>query len=134
MMETVAYILGLALTGLVVGALSRLALPGRDPMSILETMLAGVAGTLIAGLVSYYAFDREAAPGILLSMIPAVAIVYAVRKFRQRQLGPGAQGTAAPGLGGFRSTGVTFMPGCLITSLLLSLFLTLILNLLIRAF
>jgi uncharacterized membrane protein YeaQ/YmgE (transglycosylase-associated protein family) len=132
-METVAYILGLALTGLLVGALARLALPGRDPMSIFETMLAGVAGTLIAGLVSYYAFDREAAPGILLSMIPAVAIVFAVRKLRERQVGPQAR-SSAPGVGGFQTTGVTFMPGCLITSLLISLFLTLVLNLLIRAF
>jgi uncharacterized membrane protein YeaQ/YmgE (transglycosylase-associated protein family) len=132
-METVAYILGLALTGLVVGALARLLLPGRDPMSIFETMVAGIAGTLIAGLVTYYAFDREAAPGILLSLIPAVAIVYVVRKFRERQVGPEAR-SASPGLGGFQTSGVTFMPGCLITSLLLSLFLTLVLNLLIRAF
>lgn len=138
-METVAYILGVALTGLVVGALARLALPGKDPMSILETMLVGVAGSLIAGLISYYLFDREAAPGLLLSILCAVGIVFAVRKLRQRQLGPAASEPSAlssgggPGFG-LQTTQVRFFPGCLVGSLLISLFLTIVLNLLIRAF
>lgn len=140
-METVAYILGLALTGLVVGALARLGLPGRDPMSIFETMLVGVAGTLIAGVISYYAFDRDAAPGLLLSIVCALGIVFGVRKLRERQLGPAAQRREPSGSlgsplggGGFATTGVRFFPGCLIGSLLISLFLTVGLNLLIRLF
>ena len=133
-MEVVAYVLGLALTGLVVGALARLALPGRDPMSIFETMLVGVAGTLVAGLITYYAFDREAGPGLLLSILCALGIVFAVRKLRERQLGPAAQSPPSAAPAGFSSTHVHFFPGCLVGSLLISLFLTLILNLLIRAF
>ena len=138
-METAAYILGLALTGLVVGALARLGLPGRDPMSIFETMLVGIGGTLIAGLISYYLFDREAAPGLLLSILCALGIVFGVRKLRERQLGSAAQqspvGSAAgPGGTGFGATQVRFFPGCLVGSLVISLILTLALNLLIRAF
>ena len=136
-METVAYVIGLLLTGLVVGGLARLGLPGRDPMSLLETMLVGIAGSLIAGLITYYLFDREAAPGLILSIICSIGIVFALRKLRERELGPAAAQSPRPtglGGGGFQTTGVTFMPGCLITSLLLSLGLTLILNLLIRAF
>jgi uncharacterized membrane protein YeaQ/YmgE (transglycosylase-associated protein family) len=133
-METVAYIAGLALTGLLVGALARLALPGRDPMSIFQTMLVGVAGSLIAGLISYYAFDSERGAGILLSVLCALAIVFAVRKVRERALGAEAPGSAQPA--GFGGSGMqmTFMPGCLITSLLISVVLTVLLNLLIRAF
>ena len=59
------------LTGLIVGALARLVLPGRDPMSIFETMLVGIAGTLIAGLITYYLFDREAGPGPALRPVRA---------------------------------------------------------------
>ena len=61
-METVAYVLGLMATGLIVGALARLGLPGRDPMSIFETMLVGIAGTLIAGLITYYLFTVRPRP------------------------------------------------------------------------
>jgi uncharacterized membrane protein YeaQ/YmgE (transglycosylase-associated protein family) len=131
-MEVVLYVLGLAATGLLVGALARLVLPGRDPMTLFQTMLVGVAGSLIAGLITYYAFDRDAGPGLLLSLLCAVAIVYAVRKLRERQLGPQATSRAAPS--GFGTTQVHFMPGCLIGSLVISLVLTLLLNLLIRAF
>lgn len=139
-MEVVGYILGLALTGLLVGALARLGLPGKDPMSIFETMLVGVAGMLIAGLVTYYLFDREAGPGILLSVLCALGLVFAVRKLRERQLGAAATAArrgAAGSVGGgtsFGTTQVRFFPGCLVGSLLISLILTVGLNLLIRAF
>ena len=135
-METVAYVLGLIASGLLVGALARLALPGRDPMSIFETILIGVAGSLIAGVITYYAFDREAAPGILLSVLCAIALVFAVRKLRERQLGAAASSPTPAGFTPVGSSGmqVRFFPGCLVTSLILSVGLTLLLNLLLRAF
>lgn len=131
-MDTVLYVLGLALGGLVVGALARLALPGRDPMSIFQTMLVGVAGSLIAGLITFYAFDRSEGPGFLLAFLCTLVLVFAVRKLRERQLGknePAPQGSFASSGSGMQ---VRFMPGCLVFSLLLSLGLTLLLNLLIR--
>jgi uncharacterized membrane protein YeaQ/YmgE (transglycosylase-associated protein family) len=135
-MDTVLYVLALAGTGLVVGALARLGLPGRDPMSLFQTMLVGVAGSLIAGLITYYVFDSEAGPGILLSVLCALVIVFAVRKFRERQLGDSQTAVHGYGGGGLGGSGmqVRFMPGCLVTSLLLSVGLTILLNLLIRAF
>ena len=32
--------------------MARLALPGKDPMTIGQTMLVGIAGSLIAGLIT----------------------------------------------------------------------------------
>ncbi len=83
-MSTIAFILLVALNGLVVGALARLALPGKDPMSIPQTILVGVAGSLGGGLIAYYAFGEEEGPGFLLAFICTVALVFAVRKFRER--------------------------------------------------
>jgi len=57
-------IIGLILAGLIIGALGRLAHPGRDPMPIWLTILIGIAATLIAGLII----------GGLLGFIIAVAI------------------------------------------------------------
>lgn len=39
----------IAVTGLVIGGLARLILPGRQPISILATILSGLAGALIGG-------------------------------------------------------------------------------------
>lgn len=130
----IGYIVLLALSGLVVGALARLLLIGPDPMSILETMLAGIGGSLIAGLIAYYVFDRNTGPGLLLSVICAMGIVYAVRKYRQRtDPAPASRGPMTFG-GGNVHTQVHFFPGCLVFSLLASIVLTVLLNLIVRAF
>ncbi len=81
------YIVLVALSGLVVGALARLALPGRDPMSLFATMLVGIAGSLVAGLIAYYAFDHQEGPGFVLSLLCAIAIVYVIRRVRERNDG-----------------------------------------------
>jgi len=133
-MEIVGYILALALSGLVIGALARLLLPGRDPMSLLETMLAGVAGSLIAGLIAYYAFDREEGAGFLLSVVCTILIVYAVRKFRQRAEPAPARGGPMTFGSGNVHTQVHFFPGCLLFSIAASVILTILLNLIVRAF
>jgi uncharacterized membrane protein YeaQ/YmgE (transglycosylase-associated protein family) len=87
-MSFIVYAIVLAFSGLIVGALARLALPGRDPMSLPQTILVGIGGSLIAGIISYYAFDHRAAPGLLLSVLCAVGIVFAIRKLRERQSVP----------------------------------------------
>jgi len=85
-MDVILYIIGLLVTGLIVGALARLLLPGRDPMTLFQTILVGIGGSLVAGLIAYYLFDKEEGPGFLLSVLCAIAIVYAVRKYRQRTI------------------------------------------------
>jgi uncharacterized membrane protein YeaQ/YmgE (transglycosylase-associated protein family) len=129
----IAYVFLLALSGLLIGALARLLLIGPDPMSLLETMLAGVGGSLIAGLVAYYVFDRNTGPGLILSVLCTMGIVYAVRRYRRRTVPP--HGTQPFSLGeGNVHTRVYFFPGCLVFSLLASLILTVLLNLIVRAF
>ena len=45
-------ILGLIAVGLVIGVLARLLQPGRQRMSILATVLLGVVGAVIGGLIA----------------------------------------------------------------------------------
>jgi len=45
-------ILGLIVIGLVIGALARLIKPGKQRMSILATLLLGVVGAIIGGLIA----------------------------------------------------------------------------------
>ena len=81
-MSLIVYLIALAVSGLVVGALARLALPGRDPMSLPQTILTGMAGSFAAGLVALLVFDGRHGGGLLLSVLFATAIVYVVRRSR----------------------------------------------------
>ena len=80
-MDLIVYILALALGGLFVGALARLALPGKDPMSLIQTMLLGIAGSFLAGLVYALVFHRNGG-GIVLSVLFSTAIAYFIRRSR----------------------------------------------------
>jgi uncharacterized membrane protein YeaQ/YmgE (transglycosylase-associated protein family) len=80
-LSLVLYIILLFVTGLLVGALARLALPGRDPLTLLQTALVGIAGSFLAGLVWALLFDRNGG-GILLSVLFATGIVYLIRRSR----------------------------------------------------
>jgi uncharacterized membrane protein YeaQ/YmgE (transglycosylase-associated protein family) len=86
-MSLIAYLIALLVTGLVVGALGRLALPGRDPMSIPQTILVGIAASFIAGLISAALLGRNGG-SILLAVAVAVGIVYLIRRSRGRGVEP----------------------------------------------
>ena len=98
-MSWIAYLLALAFWGLIIGAFARLALPGRDPMSLLETMLVGIGGSLLGGLVLYLITGGRSAGGFLVSLVFATLIVYFIRRRRGGGLvSPGAHDprSAAP--------------------------------------
>ena len=77
------YLVAVAITGLITGGLARLALPGPDPMSLLQTMLIGIAGSLIGGLIYYVVTNGQArGGGYLLSFTCTVGIVYIIRRRR----------------------------------------------------
>ncbi len=81
-MSLIAFIVILALEGLIVGAFARLALPGKDPMSIPQTIAVGLAGSFIAGLVVRAISGGRAAPGFLAALVFSVLIVYVIRRRR----------------------------------------------------
>ena len=80
-MELLTFIIVLALVGLFVGAFARLALPGRDPMSIPMTIGIGLAGSFVGGLIGRALFG-DGGGSLLLSIICAAAIVYFIRRSR----------------------------------------------------
>ena len=76
-------IIGWCVFGLVVGALSRFLLPGKDPMSWFMTAVTGVAGSFLFGVIFYFVFGNEASgvepAGFIGSVIGAVLVLLAVR-------------------------------------------------------
>lgn len=85
-MGLLTYLILLAVSGLIVGALARLALPGPDPMSFLQTIGVGLLGSLLAGVISLALFGGENAGGLILSVACSTLIVYFVRKSRGQGL------------------------------------------------
>ena len=75
-----------AIIGLIVGALAKLVMPGKDPGGIFITMLIGVAGSLLATFIgSHVGLYREGQrAGFLMSFVGAVVLLYIYRLIRGR--------------------------------------------------
>jgi uncharacterized membrane protein YeaQ/YmgE (transglycosylase-associated protein family) len=77
------YLITLAIVGLIIGAFARLALPGRDPLSLLQTMLVGLGGSFIGGVLVYVITGgRYYGAGWLVSLVCATGIMYFIRRSR----------------------------------------------------
>ena len=66
-MSLLAYLIVLAASGLVVGGLARLALPGPDPMTLFQTIALGLAGNFVAGIIVWLLWAHRL-PGLVLSV------------------------------------------------------------------
>jgi uncharacterized membrane protein YeaQ/YmgE (transglycosylase-associated protein family) len=69
-------IIGWLILGLVAGALARLLVPGRDPMGWVGTLILGLVGSFVGGLLADLIFDDEAI-GLVGSVIGAVLVLLA---------------------------------------------------------
>jgi uncharacterized membrane protein YeaQ/YmgE (transglycosylase-associated protein family) len=77
------------IVGLIVGAIAKLLMPGRDPGGIFVTMLLGVAGAEVAwflgrGLGLYH--TRAVGPGLVSSVIGAMIVLGVYRAVTRRHI------------------------------------------------
>ena len=65
------------IVGLVVGAIAKLLMPGKDPGGLLVTMLLGVAGSFIAGFIGHSLgwYKVGEGPGIIVSVLGSVILL-----------------------------------------------------------
>ena len=73
--------------GLLIGAVAKLLMPGRDPGGILITILIGISGSILAGLggrsVGWYAENEPA--GFIASVFGAIVLLASYRALRPRR-------------------------------------------------
>ena len=86
--------LSMIIVGLIVGALAKLVMPGRDPGGIIITILLGIVGSIIAGFlgraIGWYQEGQPA--GFIASIFGAVLILFLYRALTgQRGSGPVAR-------------------------------------------
>jgi uncharacterized membrane protein YeaQ/YmgE (transglycosylase-associated protein family) len=71
------HILITLIVGLIVGALAKLVMPGRDPGGVIITIILGVAGAFIAGALGrslgWYTIGEG--PGIIASVLGSVILL-----------------------------------------------------------
>ena len=76
------------IVGLIAGALARLIMPGRDPMGIVMTIILGIVGSFVGGLVSWAIWGsnngRFQPAGLLLSILGAIVVLWIWRMMRSR--------------------------------------------------
>ena len=72
------FFLAIFIGGLIVGALARLIVPGRQPIGILTTAALGIAGSIVGGLIGRLVFGPHYVPGLLISVLGAALLIWAV--------------------------------------------------------
>ena len=79
-------ILGWVLFGLIVGAIAKLVMPGKDPGGIFVTMGLGIAGALVAGFLgrTLGGYQPDEAAGFITATLGAVLLLFVYRQFAAR--------------------------------------------------
>ena len=80
-------VIGWIVFGLIVGALAKLVMPGRDPGGIIVTMLLGIAGALLGGFLGRALgfYGPGEAAGFLMSFLGAVILLMLYRMLMRRR-------------------------------------------------
>ena len=80
-------IIGWIVFGLIVGFIAKLLMPGRDPGGFIITMLLGIAGAVIGGMIGralgWYGPTQGA--GYLMSILGAILLLVLYRKLFVRR-------------------------------------------------
>jgi uncharacterized membrane protein YeaQ/YmgE (transglycosylase-associated protein family) len=81
-------ILGMIVFGLIVGALAKLLMPGRDPGGWIITILLGIAGSVVAGMLGRMLgiYSEGQAAGWIMSVLGAMLLLWVYRMFRARSV------------------------------------------------
>jgi uncharacterized membrane protein YeaQ/YmgE (transglycosylase-associated protein family) len=82
-MDLLAFIALAIVGGAIIGVLARLVIPGRQPIGILNTIMAGIAGSLIGGLL-FRAIDKNAEDHGVIGLAIAVACAAVIVWFMSR--------------------------------------------------
>jgi uncharacterized membrane protein YeaQ/YmgE (transglycosylase-associated protein family) len=73
------------LAGLVIGAVARFLLPGRDPIGCLATIGLGILGAIVGGYVWTELFDKRGNISWIGAIISAMILLLIFRSFTYRR-------------------------------------------------
>jgi uncharacterized membrane protein YeaQ/YmgE (transglycosylase-associated protein family) len=79
----IGWLIGQFISGLIIGAIARFLLPGRDAMGCLTTALVGVAGSALGTLIGYYFHLGKG--GFISSVLCTILLLWLWRKIQSGQ-------------------------------------------------
>jgi len=76
-----------AIIGVIVGALAKLIMPGKDPGGIIITMILGIAGSFLGTFIgrALGMYSQGEAAGFIMSLIGAIILLALYRMFIGRR-------------------------------------------------
>jgi uncharacterized membrane protein YeaQ/YmgE (transglycosylase-associated protein family) len=83
-------ILGWIVFGLIVGAVAKLVMPGRDGGGIVVTMLLGIVGAMVGGFIgrALNMYGPNDAAGFFMATLGAVVVLFLWRMIAGRSTAP----------------------------------------------
>jgi uncharacterized membrane protein YeaQ/YmgE (transglycosylase-associated protein family) len=72
------------ITGLIVGAIARFVMPGKQPMGWILTAVLGIAGSLVASYAGQFLgwYNAGQGAGLIASVVGALVLMFVVGKLR----------------------------------------------------
>lgn len=89
----IGFLIALIVIGIIAGYLARLLVPGRDPMSFVQTMVLGIIGSFVGGFLGYLLFNHDLdeggiqPSGLLGSVIGAIIALLVYNAVTGRRTG-----------------------------------------------
>jgi uncharacterized membrane protein YeaQ/YmgE (transglycosylase-associated protein family) len=79
------HILYMLLIGLVIGAIAKFVMPGRDPGGFIITIVIGIAGSMLAGFIGreMHWYGSSQGAGFIASILGAMLLLGAYRLFNR---------------------------------------------------
>lgn len=77
-------LIGKCLAGLIVGAIAKWLMPGKDESPLWVTMLLGIAGSVVAGYLGQMLglYDAGESAGWIMSVVGAMLLLWGYRKLK----------------------------------------------------
>jgi uncharacterized membrane protein YeaQ/YmgE (transglycosylase-associated protein family) len=74
-------ILGWIVFGLIIGAIAKLVMPGRDPGGIIVTILLGIVGAVLGGYIGQAVgmYGPNQSAGVFMSILGAIVVLFIYR-------------------------------------------------------
>jgi uncharacterized membrane protein YeaQ/YmgE (transglycosylase-associated protein family) len=79
-------VLGWIIFGLIVGAVAKLLMPGKDPGGIIVTILLGIVGALVGGFIgqALNLYGPNDAAGFFMATLGAILVLFVYRRIVAR--------------------------------------------------